>query len=172
MTTPDDGQRDDAGNGTPDGRIEPEPPFDEEAAWRSIVENYGERASLGPLTVDPVPLEPPPSTPPPIVPRADPRPGPGSDHRLDRAPEDPGDQHEHFVPPVPPPVPRATPARRLAWIGLFGPPIVMILAVALGWTFPSILSFALVAAFVGGFVFLVATMPRDREDGGDDGAVV
>jgi hypothetical protein len=175
MSTPDDGQREDPANGTPDGHVEPDLPFDEEAAWRSIVENYGERPSIGPLTVDPPPLETPPA--PPRVDRVAPfdrsyldahdadRPEHGDEH--ERA-----DRHEHFVPPVPPPVPRGTPARRLAWVGLFAPPVLMILAVAFGWTFPSALSFALVAAFVGGFVFLVATMPRERDEDGDDGAVV
>jgi hypothetical protein len=50
----------------------------------------------------------------------------------------------------------------------------MLLAVVLGWTMPGWLGFLLVAGFLGGFGFLVATMPRSRgEDGdGDDGAVV
>jgi hypothetical protein len=82
------------------------------------------------------------------------------------------DPEEHFVPPEPPPVPRGTPARRLAWTGLFAPPLVMILAVVFRWVFPTVLTMALVSAFVGGFVFLVCTMPRDRGDGDGDGAVV
>lgn len=177
MTTPDDGQRDDPVNGTPDGHVEPDLPFDEEAAWRSIVENYGERPSLGPLTVEPTPLDPPPAPP-----RVDPvelspfdrsvleAHDPARAERRDQ--QEPAERHEHFVPPVPPPMPRGTPARRLAWVGLFAPPVLMILAVAFGWTFPGALSFGLVAAFVGGFIFLVATMPRERDENGDDGAVV
>src|SRR3954452_20599102 len=70
MTTPDDGERDDPANKTPDGQGEPELPFDEEAAWRSIMENYGERAHLGPLAVDPTPPDPPPA--PPWPPRPSP----------------------------------------------------------------------------------------------------
>jgi len=180
MSTPDDGQREDPANGTPDGHVEPDLPFDEEAAWRSIVENYGERPSLGPLSVETTPLEPPPAPP-----RVDPVELSPFDRsyldahdpeRTEQADEQDvhhlSDRHEHFVPPLPPPVPRGTPARRMAWVGLFGPPVLMILAVAFGWTFPSALSFALVASFVGGFVFLVATMPRDRDEDGDDGAVV
>ena len=50
--------------------------------------------------------------------------------------------------------------------------LLMLAAVVLDWTFPSWASFGLVAAFVGGFVFLVATMPRDGGDGWGDGAVV
>jgi hypothetical protein len=48
----------------------------------------------------------------------------------------------------------------------------MLIAVAVGWAMPDWLAMLLVAGFVGGFVFLVATMPRDRRDDGDDGAVV
>ncbi len=80
----------------------------------------------------------------------------------------------HFVPPEPPPVPSTTPARRLAWIGLFGAPLLMLVAVVFPITYPMWVSMGLVAAFVGGFVFLVATMDRHEDDGfgGDDGAVV
>jgi hypothetical protein len=50
----------------------------------------------------------------------------------------------------------------------------MLVAVVAHLTFPMWLSMGLVAAFVGGFVFLVATMDRTGGDGwgGDDGAVV
>jgi hypothetical protein len=82
------------------------------------------------------------------------------------------DEHDHFVPPEPPPIPKGTPARRIAWAGLFGSPLLMVLAVVFGWAFPTWLSMLLVAAFVGGFVFLIATMPRDGGDGWGDGAVV
>ena len=88
------------------------------------------------------------------------------------APPTDRDGEEHFVPPEPPPVPRATPSRRLAWCGLFLPPLLMLAAVVLDWTFPSWVTMGLVAAFIGGFVFLVATMPRDGGDGWGDGAVV
>ena len=71
-------------------------------------------------------------------------------------------------------MPSTTPARRLAWIGLFGAPLLMLVAVVFPITYPTWVSMGLVAAFVGGFVFLVATMDRHRGDGwgGDDGAVV
>ena len=50
----------------------------------------------------------------------------------------------------------------------------MLLAVIVPLTYPTWVSMGLVAAFVGGFVFLVATMDRHDGDGwgGDDGAVV
>lgn len=117
----------------------------EAAAWRAIVENFGERAVL----------DEPESTPAP----APPGPAPGTE------------EDEHFVPPPPPPLPRPAPERLLAWIGLFGVPLVALIAVVLGIAFPPWLAVLLLCWFVGGFVFLVATM-RPRPDDPDDGAVV
>jgi hypothetical protein len=111
------------------------------------VENFGDRAVLD----DPEPPlapPPPPPGPPPVA-----------------------EEDEHFVPPPPPPLPRPAPERLLAWIGLFGVPVLVLIAVVLGIAFPSWLSVLLLAWFVGGFVFLVATM-RDRPEDPDDGAVV
>ena len=196
MSYPDD-SRDDPGNGPPDGQAEPEPPFDEEAAWRAIVENYGDRPTLGAHSPDtPTALVEPPESPPSLVdPTLRPRPpvepaepaegtpretNPFDRSYLDaqaaevaRARESWSDEG-HFVPPEPPPLPHVTPARRLAWIGLFGAPLLMLLAVIAHLTYPAWFSLGLVAAFVGGFVFLVATMERPGGDGwgGDDGAVV
>jgi hypothetical protein len=168
MTQSDD-SRDDPGKGPPDGRIEPELPFDEEAAWRSIVENYGERPQLGETAVaDPAPVVAQPVERDPFDRTyLDALEASLAEERRERR------QHEeHFVPPEPPPVPRATPARRLAWCGLFGAPLLMLAAVVFGWAYPSWLTFGLVVAFVGGFAFLVATMPSDTGDDWDDGAVV
>jgi hypothetical protein len=178
MTLPDDG-RDEPGRDAPEGS---DLPFDEDAAWRSIVENYGERPALGePVeAVEPVQApEPRPDVPPAADPGA---------HRLfdtaylDAQADEQGRQSRrdawsdegHFVPPEPPPVPRTTPARRLAWTGLFGAPVLMLLAVVAHLTYPTWFSMGLVVAFVGGFVFLVATMERHGGDrwGDDDGAVV
>jgi hypothetical protein len=41
-----------------------------------------------------------------------------------------------------------------------------------GWVVPTLFTLGVAAAFVGGFSFLVATMPRDRGDDWDDGAVL
>jgi hypothetical protein len=183
MTSPDDAtdsSGDDGASG-PQGPAGPDLPvdFDEDAAWRLIVDNYGERARLDPAPTDPAdrrPLDRPDAA-------ARPAPDPPSLPRERRVPLTPGPPaqdpvrpgrhaEEHFVPPEPPPLPQATPARRLAWIGLFATPLLMILAVIFGWTFPTWLSLGMVAAFIGGFVFLIATMPRDRGDDWDDGAVV
>ena len=84
------------------------------------------------------------------------------------------DEEGHFVPPTPPPLPTLEPRRKLAWIGMFGAPTVMLLAVVFGWQLPGWVGTLLVGSFVGGFVYLVATMPRRRPGdwSGDDGAVV
>ena len=193
MTHPDDNGRDDpgqsrrdsAGGTSPGASSEPGLPPDEDAAWREIIAHYGERVQL--TTTDPEATGstgstgPTGATEPAATPDTAARPSPFDRAYLDalesaRAPEpslDSWADEGHFVPPEPPPVPRGTPARRLAWAGLFGAPAVMLAAVVLGWTFATWLVVVLVAAFVGGFVFLVATMQRDHDDwSGDDGAVI
>ena len=86
----------------------------------------------------------------------------------------PGDDDDHFVPPVPPPMPRLDPITKGAWLALFGGPAYLLIAVMLSWQVPSVAAFIAVAAFVGGFATLVVRMgdrpPRDS--GPDDGAVV
>jgi hypothetical protein len=202
MTASDDGSRDEPGQGPHEPRTEPELPFDEEAAWREIVANYGERPRLGGGGADGLrdprgtggtggSVGPGPDTTGlsafdrsyldsldarrnPVEEGVDDyRWIPGDDGRSAAPdPAEPADQADHFVPPEPPPIPRGTPARRLAWGGLLVPPVVLVVAVLLHWTMSMWLSFALVAAFVGGFLFLVATMPRDRGEGWNDGAVL
>jgi len=81
---------------------------------------------------------------------------------------------EHYVPPVPPPLPRLDPVSKGAWTALFGGPGYLLLAVLLGWVVPSWIAFCAVGAFVGGFATLVVRM-GDRppgDSGPDDGAVV
>ena len=86
----------------------------------------------------------------------------------------PGDDEDHFVPPVPPPLPRLDPVSKGAWAALFGGPLYLLIAVMAGWQVPNWAAFCAVAAFVGGFATLVVRMgdrpPRDS--GPDDGAVV
>jgi hypothetical protein len=176
MTHPDETPRDEPGQGRIEGAAEPSSdlPFDEEAAWRAIVENYGDRPEMGDDrdATTPAPVEEPPAAPISAV--FDRSFIDAQEVRAAETPDRDGWADEgHFVPPDPPPVPRGTPARRLAWLGLFGAPVAMLAAVVFHLLFPPWLVLLLVAAFIGGFVFLVATMPRDRGDwSGDDGAVV
>jgi hypothetical protein len=91
----------------------------------------------------------------------------------DPAPLPPGGD-EHYVPPVPPPLPRLDPVSKGAWAALFGGPGYLLLAVLLGWVVPSWAAFCAVGAFVGGFATLVVRM-GDRppgDSGPNDGAVV
>ena len=121
--------------------------LDEDAAWQAIVANYGE-LELGP--------EPAPR---PVMPE----------------PEPDTEDEEHYVPPDPPPLPRLDPRRKLAWFGLVGCPLVMLTGTVFGVTYPGWAAVLMALAFIGGFVYLVATMPRRRNDddwGGDNGAVI
>lgn len=81
---------------------------------------------------------------------------------------------ERFIPPEPPPLPHLDPYQQLAWIGLAGGPLLLLIAALFAVTLPVWLSLAAVVGFVGGFLTLVATMDeRSRPDGdGDDGAVI
>jgi hypothetical protein len=90
------------------------------------------------------------------------------------APLPPAGDDEHYVPPVPPPLPRLDPVSKGAWAALFGGPGYLLLAVLLGWVVPSWIAFCAVGAFVGGFATLVVRM-GDRppgDSGPGDGAVV
>lgn len=126
-------------------------PIDEDAAWQAIVANYGD-LELGP--------EPDPAA----YQRPEPAP----------VPAEPEDDEEHYVPPEPPPLPHLDTRRKLAWFGLVGCPLVMLVGAVLGVPYPGWVALLMALAFVGGFVYLVATMPRRRNDdwGGDDGAVL
>lgn len=164
---PDDRTPEERAGGTGDGRH----PLDEEAAWLEIVANYGDRPAMGPEPSDEKPVS---SS---LFDRT------YLDAQLQRAERDrddlgdqpvPWDDEGHYVPPPPPPLPVLDPRRKAAWIGLFGSPLAMLLGIVFGWTYPTWVSFLLVVSFVGGFGYLVATMPRGRGDDwtGDDGAVV
>jgi hypothetical protein len=150
----------------PDGRGEADDPAD--AAWRSIVENYGDRAEID---------DPPP--PPPAAPSA-PFGGRFGDARNLGDPygdvaedeDEPFDAEERFEPPAPPPLPRVAPDRLIAWIGIFGSPAVLLAALIFSIELPTFVAYLLVAGFVGGFVYLVTKMPRGPRDPWDDGAQI
>ncbi|MGN6578145.1 MAG: hypothetical protein ACTHKG_20930 [Nocardioides sp.] len=188
MTQPDDRNPDEPGTGS----SEAEPSFDLDAEWAQIIANYGDRPVMG-SEADPVVED---GGDPPVVEEGAER--PSRNHRDPRNPRRPRnlfdrsyiesttessselnseatwDDEGHFVPPEPPPLPTLEPRRKLAWISLFGAPAMLLLAVVFGWHYPSWLGTLLVLGFVGGFVYLVATMPRNRPGdwGGDDGAGV
>jgi hypothetical protein len=113
----------------------------DEDAWRAIVDNYGERIELD----DDPPLQ--------------------VQHVESRIPEE-----DRYVPPPPPPLPVVAPDRMLAWLGLFGSPTLLLVALVLDIALPPWLGYLLVAGFLGGFAYLVAKMPRGPADPWDDGA--
>jgi hypothetical protein len=86
----------------------------------------------------------------------------------------PAADEEHYVPPVPPPLPRLDPASLAAWTALLGGPVYLLVAVSAGWQVPGLAAFGAVAAFVGGFAAIVMRLGDSPPgDGGpDDGAVV
>ena len=84
------------------------------------------------------------------------------------------DPEEHFQPPTPPPVPMPDTINRAAWAALLGGPLFLVIATIFSLDVAGWAGLLALAAFVGGFVTLVARMEdRPPDDlGGDDGAVV
>jgi hypothetical protein len=149
-----------AGPVTPPAAGPPDGLSREDELWQAIVENYGERPQIEELEV-----EVPPS--PRDLTTVDEPVEEGSD-TIDK--DVPADAEEHFVPPPPPPLPKPPPARLLAWLGLFGVPTFVLVTLVAGISLPSWLGLLLMGWFVGGFVFLVASMKPDPGGGSDDGA--
>lgn len=129
--------------------------------------------------------DPPPATPPPAPPANSPGAGlealfeplrrqrqqPAADPAP--APDDFVDNWEdegHFVPPPPPEIPEGTPIKRLAWAGVLGGPLIILLIALTGWDPPSIVGISAGLATLAGFVTLIWQLPEAREDGWDDGA--
>ncbi|MFS4095459.1 hypothetical protein [Streptomyces sp. AF1A] len=184
------------GRESPEGREPDEQgvPFDEDAAWQAIVAGYGEEPPDPPGARPFRPVEnlalPDPDAPSegadePEEHRPARAPGssvvfaPGVGPRDHIAPEPTDDDFDeddegHFVPPEPPPLPTADTTAKFAWLGVTGGPVLLLLAVLLGWDMTWWLATLAVGGFVGGFVTLVTRMRTD-DDGDDDpgrGAVV
>lgn len=132
----------------------------DDQAWRDIIDNFGERADLG--DAGPVEL-------PDFAEHEEPTVEPDPDSWTP-AWEDEG----HFEPPEAPPIPPTTPARAIAWFGVLAMPAVAIVLYTLTAIFnfdvPKWVALLMVAAFVGGFAYLVATMRNEPGDGWDNGA--
>ncbi|MGD9959669.1 hypothetical protein [Nocardioides sp.] len=126
-------------------------------AWRQIVEHYGDAPEFPDEPAD----EPGPG--------ADSEPGvPEAEPFADPADEVP--ELERFVPPDPPPLPRPRGARLFAWLGIFGSPVLLLVSLFLNLRLPSTISTLVVMWFLGGFLYLVYQMPKQRDDPWDDGA--
>lgn len=79
------------------------------------------------------------------------------------------DDEGHFVPPEPPPLPAADPTAKFAWLGVIGGPVLLLLAVLLGWDMTWWLATLGIGGFLGGFATLVMRMKTDDEDDDDPG---
>jgi hypothetical protein len=123
---------------------------DDDATWREIVDNYGDRPA--------VPVEPSGPAEPAV-----PEPAPPEPFQLEL-------YDEAFVPPPLPPPPVIAPERRLAWVGLVAAPLLLVLVTVIDYRLPSVLTGLLVVAFLGSFGYLVATMSQEPRDPDDDGA--
>jgi hypothetical protein len=146
---------------------------DTEAAWREIVENYGDRAVVDPEDyADRVIHLPPPSEPgQPDRPHLEESLEDHFEEEYDEL-EDDLDDEDRFVPPEPEPLPHTRPDRLVAWIGVLGAPAVVLVLLLTGLSVDPVIGWLLVAAFVGGFGYLVATMSREPRDPWDDGSRV
>jgi hypothetical protein len=166
VTTPQNPEDEPVGDELPDEPADDVP--DEEALWRAIVANYGDRPEIPVLDAEPeVPRA---GRDPGLSPRPDDAAAPGAttDGPTGVPHHAPGhDDEDHYVPPPPPPLPMPPPARLLAWVGLFGVPVFVLVALAAGLGVPALLGLVLMIWFVGGFIFLVASMSpgEDHDDG-------
>ncbi|MFE1029161.1 hypothetical protein ACFW5I_32130 [Streptomyces sp. NPDC058818] len=174
-------------------------PIDEDAAWAAIVAGYGDEppdppgakpfksvedlALLEPETNDdrPEPDRPAadrPASARPLGGSVAFAPGVGPrDHSLaEPSDDDPGkddglgeDEEGHFVPPEPPPLPEGDTTAKFAWLGVLGGPVLLLLAVVLGWDMTWWLQTLSIGGFLGGFATLVMRMRTGDEDDDDPG---
>ncbi len=126
----------------------------EDAAWREIIANYGDRPVLDPDAA---------------AQAAAPEPRDEPDHHPELATEDTW-LDDSFVPPPPPPLPRLPRDRLLAWAGVFLSPLILLVATVFQLHLPTLVAWLLIGSFLGGFGYLVSQMPRGPRDPFDDGA--
>ncbi len=143
----------------PDDRARHEAEAREEEQWQAIVANYGERPDF--------PGPPAPAAEP--EPQAEPTPEPIEW-------EEPADwqDEDRYVPPPPPPVQRPRGWRLVAWLGVLGVPLSLVLIAAFHIVVPAWGGVLALGWFIGGFGYLVSQMrgPDDPDSGWDNGAVL
>lgn len=129
---------------------------EDEDAWRSIVDNYGDRAEIEDEATPPAPAPQRWSVP----------------ERPSEVVDEPDDVEDvdGFVAPDPDLPPAPTRDRQAAWAGLIGAPILLMVLLVASIRIPSLLAYALILAFVGGFLYLTFHLPRTTDDPFDDGA--
>ena len=140
-----------------------------DTAWREIVANYGERASLTPEDEGTAPSPPAPSETTYDDPAAD------AEAEVEAAlrPWSEVAEVERFQPPTPPPVPLPrTWQRGVAWAGLYLAPLIGVVLAMFDVHVPTAVGWGLVTWFVAGFGYLVATMSPTPREPWDDGSRV
>ena len=163
-------------------------PVDEDAAWAAIVAGYGEEppdppgakpfksvedlALLEPEVNDEKPSADRPASDRPLGSSVAFAPGVGPRDHTPAEPSDDdfdADDEGHFVPPEPPPLPEGDTTSRFAWLGVLGGPVLLLLAVVLGWDMTWWLATLSIGGFLGGFATLVVRMRTGDEDDDDPG---
>ncbi|NED98271.1 hypothetical protein G1H11_23500 [Phytoactinopolyspora alkaliphila] len=81
-------------------------------------------------------------------------------------------EDDHFVPPVPPPIPRGDRVTRWAWTGMAAAPSVLLLSTITRWSPPDGLMMVLIGGFIAGFGTLVSRMRGRNPHDPDNGAIV
>ncbi|MEU6124322.1 hypothetical protein [Streptomyces sp. NPDC047123] len=179
-------------------------PLDEDAAWRAIVAGYGEEPADppgakpfkavedlalletetngpagGPATKDPAGGSGDDKGDKPLGSSVSFAPGVGGprDYTTPEPAESDfdADDEGHFVPPEPPPLPEADVTAKFAWLAVLGGPLLILLAVLLGWQMTWWLTTLGIGGFLGGFATLVVRMGGGDDEEDDDpgrGAVV
>ncbi|MGA5649711.1 hypothetical protein [Streptomyces seoulensis] len=94
---------------------------------------------------------------------------PSDDAAAGNSDDDDDDGEGHFVPPEPPPLPVADTTAKFAWLGVVGGPVLLLLAVLLGWEMTWWLTTLAIGGFLGGFVTLVTRMRTDDDEDDDPG---
>ncbi|MBT2366512.1 hypothetical protein J7E88_14645 [Streptomyces sp. ISL-10] len=174
-----------------DADREPQP-IDEEAAWAAIVAGYGDEpvdppgakpfksvddlARLeGGVNERPEPPKEAAEEPPALGSSITFAPGVGGggprDYQVPEASDEDFDETDegHFVPPEPPPLPEADVTAKFAWLAVVGGPVLMLVAVLLGWDMTWWLTTLCIGGFLGGFATLVARMSSDDDEEDDPG---
>lgn len=174
-------------------------PFDERAAWEAIVAGYGEEPpdppgakpfksvedlalleaetneedGAGETKAPPRKAEEKPAKP--LGGSVSFAPGVGGGGPRDYSVAEPAEEdldesdEGHFVPPEPPPLPETDVTSRFAWLGVLGGPLLLLLAVLLGWEMTWWLTTLCIGGFLGGFATLVMRMRTDEDDEDDPG---
>lgn len=79
---------------------------------------------------------------------------------------------EGYVPPVPPPLPRTTPVRTMAWALLVAGPLLLVALAVFRVGLPTFVVLALIAGVLASFGYLLWTGSPEPRDPWDDGARV